>query len=122
LAAPPSEAVNFGSGRTVQAIAPGSDGTWSCALLDDSSVRCFGNSNVNFSTAVSTEAMTMAPFPLGSTATPTVLAAGGPNALICVGFADGSLRCAGNGRDGGLAAFPTVRGLPAASAVLDLGP
>lgn len=96
--------VNLGAGRTAKAIAAGDDFT--CALLDDGSVKCWGEnqsgqlgqgSSLNLGDDAG-EMAKIRPLSLGQTA--RYIAAGGSTA--CAMLTDGSLRCWGENSSGQL--------------------
>ena len=98
--------VDLGAGRTAKAISAGWRHT--CALLDDGSVRCWGNGGSgrlgygNTSNLGGTPATTpekVGPVNLGRGRTAKAIAAG--FAHTCA-IADGSVRCWGDGADGQL--------------------
>jgi hypothetical protein len=79
-------ALAFGAGRTVRQVAAGYD--WSCALLDDDSVDCWGDKDLNDATA---SHMLPTPIALGGMGTAKVrtIAAGGKGAFVLLD--DGTL-------------------------------
>ena len=97
--------VDLGPGRTAVAVSAGSRHT--CALLDDGTVRCWGNNShgelgVNSTTTIGdNEPPTdVAPVPLGPGRTATAISAGG--AHTCALLDNGAVRCWGYGGNGQL--------------------
>ena len=92
--------VNLGAGRTARALAAGFDFT--CAILDDGSVRCWGDgANGRLGTGSTASVLTPAdatPVDLGGTA--TAITAGYQHA--CALLSDGTIRCWGLGTAGRL--------------------
>ena len=100
-------AVNLGTGRTVRAVATGNLHT--CALLDDSSVKCFGEGDngrlgtgatADIGRSAATMGDSLAAINLGSGRTATVIAAGA--AHTCALLDDSSVKCWGANDDGQL--------------------
>jgi alpha-tubulin suppressor-like RCC1 family protein len=119
---PSAAAVDFGAGRSVQAVATQSDGHGNCAILDDDSLRCFGNTQINWTSGILKDDNTssrLSPIDLGSAAAPTSVSVG--NFAYCLTFADGTLRCGGHHNHGQPGqGFSTFRWLPPAPKVLGL--
>ena len=96
--------VNLGAGRTATAITAGSSHT--CALLDDATVKCWGNGGVGRLGQDSTttlgdnpgEMAALAPVNLGAGRTATAVTAG--NAHTCALLDDATVKCWGAGDNG----------------------
>ncbi|KAG5179299.1 regulator of chromosome condensation 1/beta-lactamase-inhibitor protein II [Tribonema minus] len=121
LNSPPRRAINLGSGRTAKAIAAGD--THTCALLDDSTVKCWGEGeygqlgqgNYVLLTSPASTAINLGP---GRKA--KAIAAGGHN--TCVLLDDFTVKCWGEGKYGQLGqGRKTDLFLPPISAI-NLGP
>jgi alpha-tubulin suppressor-like RCC1 family protein len=91
--------IDFGSGRTAVAVSAG--GRHTCAILDDASVRCFGNGGEgqlgygNFDNIGDNEPLgSVGPVDLGAGRTAVAIAAGGSH--TCAVLDDGSVRCWGD--------------------------
>lgn len=119
---PSATAVDFGAGRSVQAVATQSDGHENCAILDDDSLRCFGNTSINLTSGILKDDNTstrLSPIDLGTAAAPTSVSVG--NFAYCVTFADGKLRCSGHHNHGQPGqGFANFRWLPPTPSVLGL--
>ena len=97
--------VNLGAGRTAAAITAGHEHT--CALLDDGTVRCWGNGANGRSGYANTSTIgddetpgSVGPVNLGAGRTAAAITAG--VAHTCAVLDDGSVRCWGLGDDGRL--------------------
>lgn len=98
----PGKAVDFGAGRTALAVRSGSSGRLSCALLDDFSVKCWGD-NTYGQLGYGDAEMYMQfsdplDFGLGNTVQKLVMGSSSSCALL----ADGSVKCWGQGNSGRL--------------------
>ena len=98
-------AVSLGEGRTATAITAG--GAHTCALLDDGSVRCWGNASsgqLGYGNRIAigdNEAPgTAGPVDLGAGRTAVAISAGGDH--TCATLDDGATRCWGDGSAGAL--------------------
>ena len=124
-------AVNLGVGRTATAISAGIQHT--CALLDDGTVKCWGNGGAGRLGQGNTatlgdqpgEMAALAPVDLGPGRTATAITAGG--AHTCAVLDDGSVKCWGSNASGRLGQDNTENvgdqaGELAALAPVDLGP
>ncbi len=100
--------VDLGAGRTATAITAGGEHT--CALLDNATVRCWGNGefgrlgygnpdNVGDGTGANVGAV--GPVDLGAGRTSTAITAGG-GSHTCALLDNGTVRCWGNGAEGRL--------------------
>ena len=97
--------VDLGAGHTAKAVSGGDFHT--CALLEDSAVRCWGfgaNGQLGYASGAmigddETPAV-VGPVDLGTGRTATAISAGG--AETCAGLDDASVRCWGFGREGRL--------------------
>ncbi len=120
--------VFLGTGRTARAISAG--GSHTCALLDDGSVRCWGDGALGQLGQASVASVGDDEFPgsvpavaLGSGRTAVSISAGGSH--TCAVLDDGSIRCWGDGANGRLGLGDTAiigdNEHPSATAVVDLG-
>jgi hypothetical protein len=112
--------VALGSGRSASAVACGGDFT--CAILDDASVRCWGNGAVGrlglgSTTSLSAPSVTAVALGIGRTA--TAIAAGSKHA--CAILDDSSLRCWGEAGHGRLGSGSTVDLLAPSATAVNLG-
>lgn len=102
-------AVNLGTGRTAVELAAGS--TYSCAILDDGSVKCWGRNTLGQLGLGDTTSRGEAPGDMGDQLPPVDLgtgrralriAAGGSSDHTCALLDDRSVKCWGFNRDGQL--------------------
>jgi alpha-tubulin suppressor-like RCC1 family protein len=127
--------VDLGVGRSARAITAGSQHT--CAILDDGSVRCWGDGQAGQLGMGSTqdigdgEAPAAFPVPIGAGRTARAITAG--EFFTCAILDDGSVKCWGQGATGEMGRGTTSFGsnafygdeageTPAASPPVDLGP
>ncbi len=100
----PSGPVNLGAGRTPVAITAGI--SFTCALLDDGSVSCWGSgANGEFGTGAATASNTPVSVPLGGR---KALAISAGWSHLCAMFDDRTVRCWGDNMFGKLAQGSTV--------------
>lgn len=115
--APPTTAINLGTGRTAKRIAAGTAHT--CALLDNDSVKCWGNNNYGQLGYGDTATRTAPPdtaVNLGTGRTAKRIAAGASH--TCAWLDDDSIKCWGSASSGQLGYEDTnQRSAPPALAV-----
>jgi len=98
--------VNLGAGRTATAISAGSGGSHTCALLDDATVKCWGNGASGKLGQGSTatlgdqagEMAVLAPVDLGAGRTATAISAG--TFGTCALLDNATVKCWGGGSNG----------------------
>ena len=121
--------VDLGAGRTAIAVTAGND--HSCALLDDGTVRCWGEGSAGRLGYGNTQSIgdneapgSVPPVDLGAGRTATAISAGGDH--TCAVLDNGSVRCWGEGANGQLGYGNTTDvgddESPASVPAVDLGP
>jgi alpha-tubulin suppressor-like RCC1 family protein len=122
--AAPETAIDFGAGRSVEAVTTGTD--HNCALLDNTSVRCWGaNATGQLGSTANNGTLNPNPTPQPSVAlgrAATVVGAGGAHS--CVVLDNATIRCWGSnefGELGGATNSGTTAANPTPLAAVELG-
>jgi alpha-tubulin suppressor-like RCC1 family protein len=95
-------------GLGAKAVQVRAGGEFACALLADSSVKCWGRNNIgqaglgNNEAAISDTAEQLVAVNLGLAGAQKAVALGGGNEHTCAAISDGSLKCWGRGNSGQL--------------------
>ena len=111
-------AVNLGTGRTAKAISLGTSHT--CAILDDDSLKCWGNNiSGKLGDGTITNRHSPTPVDLGTGRTAKAISLG--TSHTCAILDDDSLRCWGNNTYGQMGAGTTTRGHPPTAVDLGVG-
>ncbi|RYZ50395.1 MAG: hypothetical protein EOP07_23040, partial [Proteobacteria bacterium] len=98
---PPSTPINLGNGRLAKSLSLGAYHT--CALLDDSTVKCWGNNangQLGYGDKTIRSAPALLPINLGSGVKAVDIAAGAYH--NCAATSDGNLKCWGRNKNGQL--------------------
>ncbi|KAG5175869.1 regulator of chromosome condensation 1/beta-lactamase-inhibitor protein II [Tribonema minus] len=120
LNSPSIDAINLGLGRTAKAIATGFFHT--CALLDDSTVKCWGNNYSGQLGQGTTDDLILPPksaINLGSSRTATAIAAGREH--TCALLDNATVKCGDYGADGQLGQGSTANLHSPPKSVINLG-
>jgi len=119
--APPATAINLGSGRTALSMSLGAYHT--CALLDDSTVKCWGNNangQLGLGDKIGRSLPDAKPVDIGNVAKIVQIAAGAYH--TCALLESGALTCWGRNRQGQLGYGDLVERLAPGDGFVNVGP